>query len=270
MIKAIETIYPYPNGDRFRSRIEARWAVFFDTAGIPFDYEKEGVILKDGTRYLPDFWLPEQECWVEIKGKQQPTLGGLEKAEMLSVSGNDVFIFCGQMIQPTQREIRLRSTHLPKGGTAWGCLSATKHLSVRILWFTVEQASRDTGYALDGDYMAMLRLWEAAGKAERDLLNGDINTTITLPFLGVHANGNPYHLELRIDKKCGIDAKMSFVYSGYHWHQCPYCMAWIINSGIRECDRCNGYTLDTEELIEAYRVARQARFEYGETPKVGK
>lgn len=63
-IKPIETVY---QGYRFRSRLEARWAVFFDTAGIRWEYEKEGFELSDGTRYLPDFWLPDLNCWVEIK-----------------------------------------------------------------------------------------------------------------------------------------------------------------------------------------------------------
>ena len=55
-IKAIETEY---NGYRFRSRLEARWAVFFDAAKIKYEYEPEGFELADGTRYLPDFYLPE-------------------------------------------------------------------------------------------------------------------------------------------------------------------------------------------------------------------
>ena len=38
-IKPIETIY---NGYRFRSRLEARWAVFFDKIGIKYQYEPEG------------------------------------------------------------------------------------------------------------------------------------------------------------------------------------------------------------------------------------
>jgi len=38
-IKAIETVY---NGYKFRSRLEARWAVFFDALGIEYEYEKEG------------------------------------------------------------------------------------------------------------------------------------------------------------------------------------------------------------------------------------
>ncbi len=68
--KAIETRY---KGYRFRSRLEARWAVFFDTAGIDYEYEKEGFDLDDSGWYLPDFWLPNTTvhgisgCWVEVK-----------------------------------------------------------------------------------------------------------------------------------------------------------------------------------------------------------
>ena len=65
-IKPIETIY---NGYRFRSRLEARWAVFFDAARIKYEYEPEGFDLGDGVYYLPDFYLPDDDVWVEIKGK---------------------------------------------------------------------------------------------------------------------------------------------------------------------------------------------------------
>ena len=60
---AIETEY---NGYRFRSRLEARWAVFFDALGIRYEYEPEGFEF-DGVRYLPDFYLPEFGLYVEIK-----------------------------------------------------------------------------------------------------------------------------------------------------------------------------------------------------------
>ena len=64
-LKAINTLY---NGYLFRSRLEARWAVFFDAAGIKYEYEPEGFELPSGDRYLPDFYLPEQEMFVEVKG----------------------------------------------------------------------------------------------------------------------------------------------------------------------------------------------------------
>jgi hypothetical protein len=71
MIKAIETQY---KGYRFRSRLEARWAVFFDALGTKWEYEPEGFKLSDGTRYLPDFWLPTFSggMWAEVKPDGDP------------------------------------------------------------------------------------------------------------------------------------------------------------------------------------------------------
>lgn len=62
--KPIETYY---NGYRFRSRLEARWAVFFDEVGITYEYEPEGLLLHNGSYYLPDFYLPQFHCYFEVK-----------------------------------------------------------------------------------------------------------------------------------------------------------------------------------------------------------
>jgi hypothetical protein len=66
-LKPIETQY---KGYRFRSRLEARWAVFFDALGIEWEYEPEGFDLGDGLYYLPDFRLRGRwgNIWLEIKG----------------------------------------------------------------------------------------------------------------------------------------------------------------------------------------------------------
>lgn len=77
-IKPIETIY---NGYYFRSRLEARWAVFFDTLGIQYEYEPEGFKLSDGTMYLPDFYLPAFNYYVEIKGFNKHLRKDLDKVE---------------------------------------------------------------------------------------------------------------------------------------------------------------------------------------------
>jgi len=66
MIKPIETKY---KGYRFRSRLEARWAVFFDAINIQYEYEREGFELGEGRRFLPDFYLVDPDCYVEIKPK---------------------------------------------------------------------------------------------------------------------------------------------------------------------------------------------------------
>jgi len=66
-LQAIETSY---RGYRFRSRLEARYAVFFDALGVRWGYEVEGFRLSDGDHYLPDFWLPDQKVWIEVKGAE--------------------------------------------------------------------------------------------------------------------------------------------------------------------------------------------------------
>ncbi|MFR7821860.1 MAG: hypothetical protein ACLU30_00550 [Odoribacter splanchnicus] len=63
-MKAIETTY---NGYRFRSRLEARWAVFFKYIHLDYEYEKEGFTLENGLSYLPDFYIPSMDLYIEIK-----------------------------------------------------------------------------------------------------------------------------------------------------------------------------------------------------------
>ena len=63
-LKPIETQY---NGYRFRSRMEARWAVYLDAVGIEYVYEPEGYDLSDAGWYLPDFWLPQVNMFAEVK-----------------------------------------------------------------------------------------------------------------------------------------------------------------------------------------------------------
>lgn len=71
-IKPIETNY---RGYRFRSRLEARWAVFFDQLNLKWEYEPEGYRLANGQGYLPDFRVVSPQgnvTWYEVK----PTGGG--------------------------------------------------------------------------------------------------------------------------------------------------------------------------------------------------
>jgi hypothetical protein len=103
MLKAIETLY---KGYRFRSRLEARWAVFFDALGMQWVYEPEGVRLPDGVKYLPDFWIPilcedhphypNAGYWLEIK-PMLLTADQHTKCKSLAVcSGHSVCILAGQ------------------------------------------------------------------------------------------------------------------------------------------------------------------------------
>jgi len=84
-IKPIETRY---KGYRFRSRLEARWAVFFDALGIEWEYEKEGYDLGDAGWYLPDFWLPCVEAYVEIKASSHAAQVDYQKYMSMSEKYN--------------------------------------------------------------------------------------------------------------------------------------------------------------------------------------
>ena len=67
-IRAIETEYA---GYLFRSRLEAKWAVFFDELELTWKYESEGYYVdtpRGRKKYLPDFWLEDTAQWGEVKG----------------------------------------------------------------------------------------------------------------------------------------------------------------------------------------------------------
>jgi hypothetical protein len=95
-MKAISTIY---KGGRFRSRLEARWAIFFDSIDIGWEYETEGFEL-DKTKYLTDFKLlafgaNEVDLFVEIKPRR-PNYEEIKKCYEVSVGTNsDVLLICG-------------------------------------------------------------------------------------------------------------------------------------------------------------------------------
>jgi len=107
-IKAIETRY---NGYRFRSRTEARWAVFFDALGVKYEYEPEGFELPEG-RYLPDFRLRDPRVtapiWIEIKGRR-PSASEFAKLDALFMGETcSVYALVGS---PGDLETSFRRTH---------------------------------------------------------------------------------------------------------------------------------------------------------------
>jgi hypothetical protein len=120
MLKAIETTY---KGYRFRSRLEARWAVFFDALGVPWEYEKEGYDLGEAGWYLPDFWLPRQHYWFEVKG-QDPSKPEVAKAIALArQSRNHVFIAGNVGLYPipmhTYEDAPVANTDVLNGTIRW-------------------------------------------------------------------------------------------------------------------------------------------------------
>lgn len=100
-IKPIETVY---NGYRFRSRLEARTAVFLDHASCRYEYEVEGYQLSDGRRYLPDFYLPDDKYYVEVKGYSDHLVDDLKKAEAFVCEAKTALIIISEIPYDAESE----------------------------------------------------------------------------------------------------------------------------------------------------------------------
>lgn len=112
-IKPIETQY---NGCRFRSRLEARYAVCFDILGLDWQYESEGYEIATGVWYLPDFYIKDFDCFIEIKG-EEPSQKELDNARLLSEL-KPVVIFHGLPSEHPGKVYLFDSTD-GSGGEGW-------------------------------------------------------------------------------------------------------------------------------------------------------
>lgn len=91
-LRPIETRY---KGYRFRSRLEARWAVFFDALGCQWQYEPEGFDLGTAGWYLPDFWLETVEMWAEVKPQSFTQEEEAKCRALVEASGKDCLLLVG-------------------------------------------------------------------------------------------------------------------------------------------------------------------------------
>lgn len=101
-VTALPTTY---SGVTFRSRVEARWAVFFDHLGVAWEYEPEGFELSPNRRYLPDFLLPELGAnggtWFEVKGKAPTEAEERRCQDLASGTGRRVLLAIRAPFPPT-------------------------------------------------------------------------------------------------------------------------------------------------------------------------
>ena len=64
-VTPLETLY---HGVYFRSKTEARFAVFLDCLGIKWEYEPQGFDLGNGLKYLPDFKIYDVSTFHDCDG----------------------------------------------------------------------------------------------------------------------------------------------------------------------------------------------------------
>jgi hypothetical protein len=76
----------------YRSALEADWAAALDHLGIQHEYEVLDEVLPTGERYHPDFWLPELETVIEVKGEG---IGGAHKPVLLAQARPEWIVLTG-------------------------------------------------------------------------------------------------------------------------------------------------------------------------------
>jgi hypothetical protein len=153
MIKPIETQY---KGYRFRSRLEARWAVFFDALGIEWEYEPQGFVVGN-TPYLPDFYIkgPRWPAWVEIKPTTEIELADLGKITLLAENIKvPVLLLCGAPGENEplgfcmqNSEVRTADFRITWNGSGWGFIEGGWKKSPDNEWYTAAKRAVDTAIA---------------------------------------------------------------------------------------------------------------------------
>lgn len=103
----------YYNGQYLRSSLEFAYAYYLDHTGIEWEYESYMYTFDDGTTYLTDFYIKENNCFriVEVKGDGNKETG-LKKAKKLKENFNlDVeMIFYKDLVQLYRNEMPIRLT----------------------------------------------------------------------------------------------------------------------------------------------------------------
>jgi hypothetical protein len=209
-------------GCHFRSRLEARYAVLFDKLDIRWQYEAEGFLVGEDDEkrpYLPDFWLPDDRLWVEVKGTEDSL---------------DVEL--------------IRDAVIPHGGLpadpSGAPLPSTSHAGPRMLILgpigrgivrlTDQATGEPAGYA--GPTHTVLSFWKG------DVIQGSAT-------LGV----GRVLVEHREGGIVGNDSRQVYwADRGTEWGNLTGEGVWIAD------------TYD-ERVADAYRAARSARFEHGES-----
>lgn len=274
--KAIETKY---DGYHFRSRLEARWATFFNALDIPYEYEKEGYDL-EGTWYLPDFWMPTMDCFIEIKG-EEPTEEEIKKARLLSLyKGKCIYIISGNIGMPSHKNAHsIHLEHPPYLALRWWDEETETYshkeinmsLEIRVLL----QKLDEIGVTIEVSKVSREKLIIKPNRCLYDLetITEEIETSIDQ----CHQLANLVPLLKQCEKELvdiftitSDDQYFDFIGQDFgtddlEWVDCLNCGLIDIRKICDSSHRCTGWnhkTLanDTPRLLAAYEAARQARF----------
>jgi hypothetical protein len=82
------------NGTQYRSRLEAKWAVAFDKMRLEVRYESELIRLPSRVGYLPDFYVPLWDAYLEVKPTTTVDLS--KPRELALVQPRPVYLAVGE------------------------------------------------------------------------------------------------------------------------------------------------------------------------------
>ena len=87
---------------------------------MPYEYEKQGFELGDAGRYLPDFWLPKNECWFEVKGDSPIGRPDFAKVRALAAQDRPVLTAVGDVCDRLFLASHVRRGENPRRRTMTG------------------------------------------------------------------------------------------------------------------------------------------------------
>jgi hypothetical protein len=90
------------NGITYRSRLEARFSIFLAKLGVAFEYESTTFEMLGG-RYTPDFYLPAQRTWIELK-PAYPLVEEMSKCMELCRRGFHTVLMYGALKPPFEHQ----------------------------------------------------------------------------------------------------------------------------------------------------------------------
>ncbi len=93
-IKAIETAY---KSVQYKSRLEARTAIFFDCLRLNFEYEPRYFEIEKDFWYVPDFYLKDLRLWIEIKGPDIYKEAQIKAEGLCRMTNQVVEVWCGSL-----------------------------------------------------------------------------------------------------------------------------------------------------------------------------
>jgi hypothetical protein len=255
MIKPIETVY---NGYRFRSRLEARWAVFFDALGVEYEYEPEGFKLPNGDYYLPDFKVKcygtrgdigdtPFDLWIEVKGKM--TQDDAEKIKQFANYKIDEYYrgtFCPLGYKDDRITLSPHSDyddHIRRWQCACGYAICNGDEEVPHRFTCGLSKNTDVVTWPNGKYQNPILIVGNIPPKDRSYDSYALKAYDDMDGIKIH----PFNYEL-------IDGDYFAAYPAAHEGK---FYLWGDDSN---------YIWGTKEVEDAYDIARQARFEHGETP----